>query len=112
MTTELRIHESLALFVQLHRRAARTRDRPTQKASPTRRVCKMALTNPTARPVQNTLPVAPAASSDKAARILAKSLFRQLKDAGYQNRDILTLSTELVSLITTDMRPEGTAKKA
>ena len=42
---------------------------------------------------------------DKAVRILAKSLFRQLKDSGYEHRDILTLSSELVGLITTDLRP-------
>ncbi len=45
------------------------------------------------------------ANLDKAVRILAKSLFRQLKDSGYEHRDILTLSSELVGLITTDLRP-------
>ncbi len=71
----------------------------------------MALTNTSTQARTSTVPaMAPSPSGDKAARILAKSLFRQLKESGYQNRDILTLSTELVSLITTDMRPEG--KKA
>jgi hypothetical protein len=42
---------------------------------------------------------------DRAVRILAKSLFRQLKESGYENRDILSLSTELVGLITSDLRP-------
>lgn len=80
-----------------------------KKAPERARVIKMALVNSasnrsTATPAVVPAPTA-APSSDKAVRILAKSLFRQLKDAGYQNRDILTLSTELVSLITTDMRP-------
>jgi len=42
---------------------------------------------------------------DRAVRILAKSLFRQLKESGFENRDILSLSTELVGLITSDLRP-------
>ena len=81
-----------------------------KKAPEKARVTQMALVNSasnrsTASP---TIP-ATAPSNDKAVRILAKSLFRQLKDGGYQNRDILTLSTELVSLITTDMRPVAAA---
>ncbi len=44
-------------------------------------------------------------NSQRAVKILAKSLFRQLKDQGYQNRDVLALSTELVGLIASDLRP-------
>ena len=44
-------------------------------------------------------------NADRAVRIFAKSLFRQLKESGYENREILALSTELVGLITTDLRP-------
>ena len=47
------------------------------------------------------------AGGDRAVRILAKSLFRQLKESGFENRDILSLSTELVGLITSDLRPAG-----
>lgn len=77
-----------------------------KKAPEKARVIKMALINSAsnrspAPAVITTL----APGSDKAVRILAKSLFRQLKNGGYQHRDILTLSAELVSLITTDMRP-------
>jgi hypothetical protein len=50
---------------------------------------------------------ASAKGGDRAVRILAKSLFRQLKESGYANRDILSLSTELVGLITSDLRPDG-----
>ncbi|MEO6954145.1 MAG: hypothetical protein ABI321_20245 [Polyangia bacterium] len=77
-----------------------------KKAPEKARVIKMALVSSASNSSTIT---AKAPSSDKAVRILAKSLFRQLKDAGYQNRDILTLSTELVSLITTDMRPAASA---
>jgi hypothetical protein len=45
------------------------------------------------------------AGGDRAVRILAKSIFKQLKESGYENRDILSLSTELVGLITSDLRP-------
>ena len=55
---------------------------------------------------RTTNPLIPgAADQARAVRILAKSLFRQLKESGYENRDILSLSTELVGLITTDLKP-------
>ena len=79
-----------------------------KKAPEKARVIKMALVNSASNHSPAVVAATPP-SSDKAVRILAKSLFRQLKDAGYQNRDILTLSTELVSLITTDMRPAAPA---
>jgi len=47
---------------------------------------------------------------ERAVRILAKSLFRQLKESGYENRDILSLSTELVGLITSDLRPRDNSR--
>ncbi len=50
------------------------------------------------------------ADADRAVRILAKSLFRQLKESGYENREILSLSTELVGLITSDLRPSEDPK--
>ena len=48
-------------------------------------------------------------NNQRAVRILAKSLYRQLKDSGYHNRDVLALSAELVGLITTDLRPGADA---
>jgi hypothetical protein len=78
-------------------------------STPVKKVAKMALAGSAST---QPFPIAPPASSDKAVRILAKSLFRQLKDAGYQNRDILNLSTELVSLITTDLKPAATGEKS
>jgi hypothetical protein len=42
---------------------------------------------------------------EKALKILAKSIFRELRTQGYEAREIVSLSTELLSLITTDIKP-------
>lgn len=49
----------------------------------------------------------PTAERDKAVRILAKSIFRELKSNGYAPRQIVALSSELISLVTQDMRSES-----
>jgi hypothetical protein len=43
----------------------------------------------------------------RAARILARSLFRDMRANGYGNQQILALATELIDLVTRDMRGEG-----
>ncbi len=43
----------------------------------------------------------------RAARILARSLFRDMRSNGYGNQQILALATELIDLVTRDMRGEG-----
>ncbi len=43
----------------------------------------------------------------RAARILARSLFRDMRSNGYATQQILTLATELIDLVTRDMRGEG-----
>ena len=48
----------------------------------------------------------PAGERDKAVRILAKSIFRELKTNGYTSRQIVALSSELIGLVTRDMRAE------
>jgi hypothetical protein len=40
---------------------------------------------------------------NKAVRILAKSLFRELTAQGYDERQIVNLATELISEVTTTM---------
>jgi hypothetical protein len=40
----------------------------------------------------------------KATRILAKSLFKELRGNGYSPNQILSLSTELIDLVTQDLR--------
>jgi hypothetical protein len=48
----------------------------------------------------------PPGERDKAVRILAKSIFRELKTNGYSPRQIVALSSELIGLVTHDMRSE------
>lgn len=43
-------------------------------------------------------------STDKALKIIAKSLFKELKQNGYDSRQIVSLSTELISLVTSDLQ--------
>jgi hypothetical protein len=47
----------------------------------------------------------------RALRILAKSTFRELKSSGYSRSDILAFATEVLSLVSTDLRetPEEVA---
>ena len=45
----------------------------------------------------------------KATRILAKSLFKELRGNGYSPNQILSLSTELIDLVTKDLRSDQAA---
>jgi hypothetical protein len=47
------------------------------------------------------------AEREKAVRILAKSIFRELKTNGYEAREIVALSTELLSLLSTDIKSDS-----
>jgi len=40
------------------------------------------------------------------ARILARSFYKELRSSGYTPRQLLTLSTELIELITQDLQNE------
>jgi len=40
----------------------------------------------------------------KGTKILAKSLFKELRGNGYTTKQILSLSTELIDLVTQDLR--------
>ncbi len=42
----------------------------------------------------------------KGTRILAKSLFKELRGNGYSPNQILSLSTELIDLVTQDLRAD------
>lgn len=46
---------------------------------------------------------------DKAIKILAKSIFRELKMNGYEARQIVALSSELLGLVTKTIKPGGGA---
>jgi hypothetical protein len=48
----------------------------------------------------------------KGTKILAKSLFKELRASGYTANQILSLSTELIDLVTQDVRAHGEARPA
>jgi hypothetical protein len=48
----------------------------------------------------------------KGTRILAKSLFKELRGNGYSPNQILSLSTELIDLVTQDLRADHEAPAA
>ena len=49
------------------------------------------------------------AANEKAMRIIARSLFKELKQNGYDTRQIVNLSNELLGLVTTDLRSQPEA---
>ena len=48
-------------------------------------------------------PEAPMSQRNKAVRILAKSIFRELTAQGYDERQIVSLATELIGEVTTNI---------
>jgi hypothetical protein len=44
---------------------------------------------------------------EKAIKILAKSIFRELRANGYEARELVSLSTELLELVTCEIRPDS-----
>ncbi len=54
----------------------------------------------------------PTVLDNKGTRILAKSLFKELRTNGYSANQILSLSTELIDLVTQDLKSSGQAETA
>ncbi len=54
----------------------------------------------------------PAMLDNKGTKILAKSLFKELRGSGYSTNQILNLSTELIDLVTQDLKGEHAAAVA
>ena len=50
----------------------------------------------------------PVVNRDRALRILSKSLYRDLRQNGYEPKQIVTLASELIAQVTTDMTDEAT----
>ena len=48
----------------------------------------------------------------RALRILAKSVFRELKTSGHSRSDIVAFATEMLSLVSSDLRGEGAPEHA
>jgi len=46
----------------------------------------------------------PSTLDNKGTKILAKSLFKELRGNGYSTNQILNLSTELIDLVTQDLK--------
>lgn len=54
----------------------------------------------------------PSSQQPRALRILAKSTFRELKSSGYNRAEILAFATEMLSLVSTDLRDESNIPQA
>ncbi len=50
----------------------------------------------------------PVMNQDRALRILSKSLYRDLRQNGYEPRQIVALASELIAQVTTDITAEPT----
>lgn len=55
-------------------------------------------TKPAAAPATAALP-----NREKAIQILSKSIYRELRENGYEPKQIVALATEIISLVTTDI---------
>jgi hypothetical protein len=47
-------------------------------------------------------------AGQRALRILAKSVFRELKSTGHTRSDIVAFATEMLSLVSSDLRGQST----
>jgi hypothetical protein len=50
------------------------------------------------------------AERDKAVKILAKSIYREFKSQGFDARQIVSLATELIANVTTDLKDVSPGK--
>jgi len=49
----------------------------------------------------------PPADQEKALRILAKSIFKELRSQGYDNKQMVGFATEIISLVTSDIAADS-----
>jgi hypothetical protein len=50
----------------------------------------------------------PVVNRERALRILSKSLYRDLRQNGYEPKQIVSLASELIAQVTTDISDEST----
>jgi hypothetical protein len=50
---------------------------------------------------------APNTNRERALKILSKSIYRELRQNGYEPKQIVALATELISLVTTDIKEDS-----
>ena len=60
------------------------------------------MTSPTLREADDQMP-----SDKKGTKILARTFFTQLRSGGYTPNQILDIATELIDLVTSDLRGDG-----
>jgi hypothetical protein len=53
-------------------------------------------------PQASALP-APGPNREKALQILSKSIYKELRENGYEPKQIVALASEIISLVTTDL---------
>jgi hypothetical protein len=53
-------------------------------------------------PQADVLPT-PGPSREKALQILSKSIYKELRENGYEPKQIVALASEIISLVTTDL---------
>lgn len=49
----------------------------------------------------------PNPNDPRAARILAKSIYKELRGSGFSEKDVLALAGELLELVTSEVREQG-----
>ena len=49
----------------------------------------------------------PTPNRERALKILSKSIYRELRQNGYEPKQIVALATELVSLVTSDIKEDS-----
>jgi hypothetical protein len=49
----------------------------------------------------------PLPNREKALKILSKSIYRDLRQNGYEPRQIVALASEIISLVTSDIKDES-----
>jgi hypothetical protein len=52
-------------------------------------------------------PAAASTNRERALKILSKSIYRELRQNGYEPKQIVALATELISLVTTDIKEDS-----
>jgi hypothetical protein len=52
-------------------------------------------------------PAAPPANRERALKILSKSIYKELRQNGYEPKEIVALATELISLVTSDIKEDS-----
>jgi len=50
---------------------------------------------------------APVPNREKALKILSKSIYKEMRQNGYEPKQIVALATELISLVTSDIKEDS-----